>query len=96
MNANAFEAGFKYSIATTATFTITPAAFFTTPGSFTNHAFDVQWVGLTGKGYILQGSTDLVNWIPLGTNAAGATTFNFVDPGSSNLPRRFYRTLQQP
>jgi hypothetical protein len=43
----------------------------------------------------VDGSTDLVNWTPLYTNAPGAGTFYFRDPLSSNLPWRFYRARSQ-
>ena len=47
--------------------------------------------GAPGTDYSIQASTDLTNWITLAvlTNATG--TFQFVDPDSTNLPRRFYR-----
>jgi alpha-L-arabinofuranosidase len=44
---------------------------------------------------VVDGSTDLVNWTPLYTNAPGAGTFYFRDPLSSNLPWRFYRARSQ-
>jgi hypothetical protein len=69
-----------------------------------NAGFALQIAGLTGKGYVLQASTDLVNWVSLQTNAPApdpdvalpTNLFNFIDPGATNLTKQFYRTLQQP
>jgi uncharacterized repeat protein (TIGR03806 family) len=95
VTASAFAPGFVNSVAATANFAILPGVYFTGPGTFSSNAFNVKWAGLAGKGYILQGSTDFVNWVPLSTNPPGATLFNFSDPGISNLTHRFYRAVQQ-
>lgn len=46
--------------------------------------------GVTGTQYVVQASTNLVNWVSLQTNTA---PFNFVDPGAGSFQRRFYRTM---
>jgi hypothetical protein len=64
----------------------------------------VQVNGLTGKGYVLQASTNLVNWISLQTNLVNpdpnvslpTNLIYFTDPRATNYPKRFYRVLQQP
>jgi len=43
--------------------------------------------------YVVQASTDLVNWVAVATNVA---PFTFVDPNSSQFSRRFYRTVNVP
>jgi len=43
--------------------------------------------GSSNAQYVVQASTDLVNWVPLATNAV---PFVFVDT-NANLPQRFYR-----
>ncbi len=96
VSANAFEAGFNNSVAATGLFAILPSVFFTTPGFFTNHAFELELSGATGKSYVIQATADFVDWISLGTNTPGVSPFYFVDPGASNAPHRFYRALQQP
>ena len=96
ITANAFAPNFNNSVTASGLFTILPAVFFTTPGVFTNHAFEVELSGMTGKSYVLQATADFVNWISLSTNAPGVSPFYFTDPGASNAPRRFYRVLQQP
>jgi fibronectin type 3 domain-containing protein len=46
--------------------------------------------GEVGRTYIVQASTDLVNWVTVQTNAA---PFTFVDSETTNFTRRFYRTF---
>ncbi len=72
--------------------------------TYTNGTFGLQVSGLYGEGYVLQTSTNLVNWVSVQTNAPSpnpgvslpTNQFNFSDPGARNFPRRFYRVLQQP
>jgi PA14 domain/Chitobiase/beta-hexosaminidase C-terminal domain len=65
-------------------------------GTSTNGGFSLRVSGLQGKNYILQGSTDLVTWTSLSTNAAPSNLFILTDLGSTNYPQRFYRAIQQP
>lgn len=46
--------------------------------------------GTTGGQYVVQASTDLMNWVALQTNVA---PFNFVDSNAAGFPRRFYRAV---
>jgi len=46
--------------------------------------------GITGATYIVQASTNLVNWSPIETNQ---TTFTNLDLRATNFPSRFYRVL---
>jgi hypothetical protein len=104
VSANAFEAGFNNSIAATASFTIVPGAFFTplgfvtgvTPLGTTVSGFDLEFSGVTGNTYIIQATSDFVNWFSLVTSGPVAQPFYFIDSGASNAPYRFYRALQQP
>ncbi len=71
---------------------------------YSNSGITLQLSGLVGKGYVLQGSSNLTTWLPLQTNspspnpgvALPTDLFNFTDPAATNFPRRFYRALQQP
>jgi hypothetical protein len=51
-------------------------------------------LGQPSQTYGIQVSADLLNWITLSTNTAGASgTFIFTDTGT-NLPARFYRAIR--
>jgi hypothetical protein len=76
--------------------TTLPPVTFTSAGLLSNQTFQVQASGMAGEWYILQGTTDLVNWVSLGTNLAPASLFNLMDPRASNYSRRFYRAIGQP
>jgi uncharacterized delta-60 repeat protein len=53
--------------------------------------FRLTLIGEPGRSYTIQASTDLMTWTAL-TNFVSATgTNDFIDPGASNLARRFYR-----
>jgi hypothetical protein len=46
--------------------------------------------------YILQGSTNLTDWVSLSTNVPGSSPFYLTDPGAGGFPMRFYRAIQEP
>jgi uncharacterized repeat protein (TIGR01451 family) len=60
-----------------------------TPGSFTV-------TGQSGQEYIVQASTNLVNWVDVYTNPDYTAPFNFVDPNETNYTSRFYRVITGP
>jgi hypothetical protein len=49
-----------------------------------------------GNTYVLQGTTNFFNWLPISTNVPSADTFNVLDNGAGNFPRRLYRLIQVP
>ncbi len=59
-----------------------------------NFEFDLS--GPAASGYVIQASTNLVNWIPIQTNSPFTGAFHFVDPAGTALPARFYRVLIGP
>jgi DNA-binding beta-propeller fold protein YncE len=61
---------------------------FSSSGQF---AFEAE--GLSGYNYVVQFSTNLVNWTSVETNSA---PFIFVNTNSFGLPYTFYRTIFQP
>jgi uncharacterized repeat protein (TIGR01451 family) len=61
--------------------------------SATNGLFKFSLVGTPGGSYIIQASTNLVNWIPIYTNIS---PFVFTDPYATNYRSRFYRALIGP
>ena len=93
VSASAFETNYVNSVAANALFLVQPLQF--TAETFSNGIFQLQFTGAVGSNYVLQASTNLLNWTPLATNPATINTLNFLDQESSNYPARFYRVLQQ-
>ena len=93
VSANAFEAGYNNSVAASALFLVQPLSFISE--AYTNQQFRMGLLGVTGSNYVLEASTDLLNWIPISTNIAPGNSFDVVDPNASNFPNRFYRVLEQ-
>ena len=94
VTANAFETNFYNSIATSAQFLVQPLQF-TSEGFDTNNLFELGFSGVTGSNYVLEASTNLINWTPISTNNATTNLFNLLDPDATNFPYRFYRVFQQ-
>jgi hypothetical protein len=65
----------------------------TLPFSPTNGQFQFYITGVTGLNYTVQGSTNLVDWIPLQTNSS---PFSFLDTNGDLFPQRFYRSVYLP
>ena len=93
VSANAFETNYVNSVAASALFFVQPVRFLSE--YFTNGIFQLQFIGVAGSNYVLQTSTDLVNWTPMATNPATTNGIIFMDSKSSNYPTRFYRAIQQ-
>ena len=94
--ANAFETGYINSVAANAVFVIQPPSLsFTSENFLPNGIFQLGFSGVSGDNYVLQTTTNFVNWSSISTNVAPANFFNLLDPGASNFPYRFYRVLQQ-
>jgi hypothetical protein len=51
--------------------------------------------GEASRTYVLQSSTDLVNWLPVATNTLTSNSFRFVIP-TTNLSPTYYRSLLNP
>jgi len=95
VTASAFEANFNNSIATSALFIVEPPIFFTSGGFLINGEFQLGFSGVTGQSYVLEATTNFMDWTPLSTNVAPTNLFNLFDPGASNFPYRFYRVIGQ-
>jgi hypothetical protein len=93
VSANAFETNCNNSVAASAVFLIQPIYF--TSVAFTNNVFQLGFSGAAGSNYVLQATTNFINWTPLITNLATTNVFNLFDPEASNFQYRFYRVLQQ-
>jgi uncharacterized repeat protein (TIGR03806 family) len=96
VNANAWASGYTNSVVGAAQFTILPGAFFTSPGGFTNGQFQMSFAAPLGSNYVLQVSTNLLQWFPLNTNTPLASPFVLTDPNAPGGTARFYRVLLQP
>ncbi len=96
LSVNAFAPGFNNSIATSDSFTILPGIYFSSLPSLSNGVFSVQMVGDPNKTYILQGSSNFINWIPVNTNVPLSSPFQLIDPTAGAYPYRFYRAIQTP
>jgi uncharacterized repeat protein (TIGR03806 family) len=96
LNANAWAAGYSNSVVGTAQFTIQPVAMFTGAGGFTNGLFQMSFTGPVGSNYVLQVSTNLLQWTAINTNTALTSTFTLIDPRTPSAYVRFYRVLQVP
>jgi len=76
-----------------------PVSFVTGAGGIQagNGAITVVLTNLTGQGQVVvQASSDLVNWLPVFTNAAAFGGFEFTDAAPANLPCRYYRAVIEP
>jgi len=91
--ASAFAPGYNNSVAASALFLVQPVAF--TAQGFTNQVFQLGFTGIPGSNYVLQATTNLVNWTPLATNATFTNQFIWFDWQATNYPHRFYRAVQQ-
>jgi hypothetical protein len=92
--ASAFETNYNNSVAASALFVIQPI-FFTSEEFTSNGVFQLGLSGIAGSNYVLEISTDLINWIPVSTNSAPANVFELTDSNAAAFPYRFYRVLQQ-
>ncbi|HYA79221.1 MAG TPA: hypothetical protein VED19_01775, partial [Candidatus Nitrosopolaris sp.] len=53
--------------------------------------------GATGQTYIVQASTNMINWVPIFTNIAPmGGQLQFIDSQATNYPSRYYRTVLGP
>jgi len=92
--ASAFRTNYNNSVAATALFFITPVQFIAANFA-TNGQFQLGFLGITASNYVLQASTNLMNWTAISTNTAPTNVFYLFDPKATNFPERFYRVLQQ-
>ena len=62
--------------------------------SFGNGVVTAQLSGVAGQTYVIQASTDLLNWISISTNIADAAgAVSLVDSNAVAFPSRFYRAF---
>jgi uncharacterized repeat protein (TIGR03806 family) len=95
VTASAFEANYNNSVAVNAIYFVRSPVQFLAP-YFSNQQFVLPISGISGKSYVLQATTNFVDWVPLGTNVAGSDVFMLMDTNSAQIPFRFYRAVEQP
>lgn len=62
-----------------------------------NSQAQLQIEGASDTTYLIEASTDLINWKSVGTTSVSTNgTFDFEDPDAANYPSRFYRVRQLP
>ena len=66
------------------------APFYFQSVAFTNGQASLTFVAPSGS-YVIEGSTDLVNWTPLQTNNSTGGEAIFIDIQSTNFSSRYYR-----
>jgi hypothetical protein len=52
--------------------------------------------GTIGPDHVLQGSTNLTDWVRLSTNTPTVLPFTLTDPNAGAFPKRFYRVKLEP
>ena len=65
------------------------------PVSLSAGKFTMQINGSVGPQYVLQASTNLINWTSILSNTPGSTPFTAIDTNAVSFNRRFYRILLQ-
>jgi hypothetical protein len=74
---------------------VAPIAVTLSSSAFANGQFTFNYSANTGLSYVVEGSSDLVNWLPLSTNVPASNPAQFTD-GPATLGARYYRIYQLP
>jgi large repetitive protein len=62
-----------------------------------NGSFQLTLIGQVGDAYVIQASTNLVNWTPVATNIiAGTGAYKFTDTNAPSFRQRYYRAVRVP
>jgi len=93
VTASAFRGGFDNSIAVQTGFNV-PYFALVPVGQPSSGQFHLQIQGTQNLTYVLQSSTDLLNWVPIATNIAPANLTDVFVPTSTNSPLQFFRAVQ--
>ena len=60
--------------------------------TYSNGSFSMTLTGQGGRAYVIEASTDLINWTPVVTNTTSSGgTFRFTDNNAGSFPYRYYR-----
>jgi hypothetical protein len=63
---------------------------------FRTNRFGFNVTGTAGQAVVVEGSTNLLDWLSLQTNTIGSGPFYFSDPNTGAFSRRFYRAVLLP
>ena len=63
------------------------------PAGFVNGQYSLTVLGTTNAQYVVQASTDLVNWVSVQTNTP---PFTYVDTEAGQFNQRYYRAVSVP
>jgi subtilisin-like proprotein convertase family protein len=74
---------------------VTPPSL-STPTIRPDGCFQALLHGQAGKTYVIEGSSDYINWIPVSTNTLSGATGAVVDPENAISTQKFYRAVYQP
>jgi hypothetical protein len=58
-----------------------------------NGSFTLETAGVAGGTYIIEATSDLINWVPLFTNSAPNGFLDFIDTNTGAQDVRFYRAV---
>ena len=61
-----------------------------------SNQFGFNFTADSGLTVVVEGSTNLRDWLPLQTNTMSSSPIWFADPAATNLVQRFYRLLVKP
>jgi hypothetical protein len=63
------------------------------PATHASGQYALAVAGVPGYKYVVQASTNLLDWVPMQTNTA---PFTFVDTNAGKFRQRYYRTVYAP
>jgi hypothetical protein len=58
--------------------------------------FQLHLLGTGGRSFVLEASTNLVEWTPLLTNSSSNPEFNYMNTNANHYPCRFFRVVPVP
>ena len=61
----------------------------------TNGSMQMRLVGVANSNYVIQASSNLINWSPVATNTPATGLWYFSDPEFASFAHRFYRAVPQ-
>jgi hypothetical protein len=66
------------------------------PSSTTPSSFSFSFTGETGRSFVVQASTNLVNWTDVSSGTFASNSFLYSEAAPSGSPRRFFRVRPAP